>query len=313
MELVHLHGGSVLLDHLAAAGIPGERLFWCDPVCSGPTPAGLSQGEWYRVRGEHLRACIEAPSVDPIAARLRAEDRALGAVPAGAEIVIWAGPELFCQAIAIRLLDLLADRPGPISLVDPGDDPRWPGCTMGRLPPDDLQVAFGQRRRVLAPQLALAREAWAAFTAPTARPLATLVAGDTSALPHLGAALRRHLAELPDGATGLSTSETHALEALKAGPLDPVALFHVVVRREPRPFLTDVFLDEILRRLASGAVPLVVRDGDGRWSLTVRGGDVLAGNDTWRAERWVGGIHLGLDDDDEDEDDGGGPAPVRLS
>lgn len=40
--MIHVHGGSALLDKLGAAAIPGERLEWCDVLCQGPTPAGLA-------------------------------------------------------------------------------------------------------------------------------------------------------------------------------------------------------------------------------------------------------------------------------
>jgi hypothetical protein len=304
-SLVHVHGGRALLDRLAAAGLPGDRLEWCDPVCSGPTPAGLADDEWYRTRAEHLRACAEAGDAAPIEARLRAQDLELAAVAPGAEIAIWAGPELYCQAILMRLLVLLAARSGsgPITLVEPGDHPRLRGCTLAGREPGELRAAFDARRSATAAAFALARRAWDAFTRPGARPLARLVATDTSALPYLGAALGRHLADLPDGATGLSTTETYALEVLRAGPHDPGALLAAVAAREARPWLTDAMLGETLRRLGGTDAPLVARAESGAFSLTRRGDDVLAGYDTWTAERWLGGIHIGAPGA-EDEDDG---------
>src|SRR5687768_17798696 len=92
-QLVHVHGGSVLLDLLPAAGIAGERLQWCDPVASGPTPCDVAPDEWYRVRAEHLQAAMGADDASIIEARLRAQDQALLSLPPQVEIVIWVGPE----------------------------------------------------------------------------------------------------------------------------------------------------------------------------------------------------------------------------
>jgi hypothetical protein len=298
---VHVHGGSILLDKLREAGIPGERLEWCDPVAFGPTPAGLSTDEWYRTRARYLARGTSGPEVHAAEQRLRAQDEALQAVSTEAELVIWTGPELFCQVLLIRLLVLLEDRRGSISLVDPGDQPGDPGCGLGNLGAEALRAAYGHRRPVGAEERALARRAWAAFTAPIARPLTALLHEETGALPHLAAALARHLGDLPDGATGLSTTETRLLEAVAPEPLAPGSLFAALAAREARPFLTDTLLEELLGRLGGSARPLIARDAAGRVALTDRGRDVLAGHDFWAAERWHGGIFIGLNDDEGEE------------
>src|SRR5687768_16837664 len=138
-RIVHVHPSTVLLDNLAAAGIEGDRLEWCDPVCSGPTPAGLSDDEWYRVRAAHLSGGPGAPDASACQARLRAQDDALSSVAADSQIVLWVGPELFCQSVLMRILQKLAAdaREAPM-LVDPGDDPRYPGCSLGHLTAAEL-------------------------------------------------------------------------------------------------------------------------------------------------------------------------------
>ena len=299
--IVHLHGGRHLLDTLAAAGIPGERMEWCDPVCCGPTPDGLAPEDWYRVRAEFLAGAATGPETDTIRDRLRGQDRALLAIPASTEIVIWSGPELFCQSILMRLLQLLGAH-RTISLVDPGDQPGIRGCPMGQLPAADLASLFQQRRLVTDQALTLARQAWTAYTAPDARLLVALVAGDASALPHLSAALSRHLADLPDGATGLSTTETRLLQVLDHGPRDLGGLLDALAAKEPRPFLTDSWCKELLRRLSGSAGPLV-SDGAGTYSLTARGRDVLAGHAFWGAERWHGGIFIREHEEDDEGPD----------
>ena len=251
-QVFHLHGGSVLLEHLAAAGIEGQRLEWCDPVCFGPTPA-LEGDAWYRGRAAYLAADTGAPDVGTCEARLRAQDRALADIPAGSEVVLWVGPELFCQSILMRLLAVLKPSAHElkVTLVDPGDQPNDKGCGLANLAPEALRAALAARVPATADAFALAARAWTAFTAATADPLVQLVAQDPdlSALPHLGTALLRHLDDLPDGALGLSTTEVHLLQALESGPHDRRALLAALAARETRPFLTDVALDQVLSRL----------------------------------------------------------------
>jgi hypothetical protein len=74
--IVQLHGGRVLLDMLATAGLPGDRLEWCDPVCCGPTPDGLAPDDWYRVRADYLAARSDGLDAGTIAERLRQRDQA---------------------------------------------------------------------------------------------------------------------------------------------------------------------------------------------------------------------------------------------
>jgi hypothetical protein len=303
-QVFHLHGGSVLLDHLAAAGVDGQRVEWCDPICFGPTPPVEGDG-WYRARAEYLSAGPGSPDAAAVESRLRGQDQALAEIPAGSEVVLWVGPELFCQAILMRLLVLLGPRSTElkVSLVDPGDQPGDKGCGLGNLGAEALKAALAARVPATPDAFALAARAWAAFTAPTAEPLVQLVAQDPdlSALPHLGTALLRHLDDLPDGALGLSTSELRLLQALEAGPQEPRALLPALAAREARPFLTDTALAELVARLGGldrvGGGPLIETRPDDRLALTTRGRDVLAGYEVWDAERWHGGVHIGVDEE----------------
>ena len=294
-QLVHVHGGSVLLDLLPAAGILGERLHWCDPVASGPTPGNVEADDWYRLRAEHLQAALRADDAAVIEARLRAQDQALRNLSAQAEIVIWAGPEMYCQLILVRLLVLLEERGqrGQLSLVDPGNPFGTRGCGLEKLSAPALREAFAGRRLVDANMLALAKTAWAAFTAPTPAQLVALVSHPTPALPHLGAALKRHLDDLPDAATGLSSTETHLLEALASGTRERRSLLDALAAREKRPFLTEMMLNVVLSRLGEGPRPLLTAAEE--VAITKRGRDVLSGYEMWHCERWHGGIFIGAE------------------
>jgi hypothetical protein len=308
--MLHVHGGSLLLEKLQRAGVPGDRLEWSEVLCQGPTPAGLADDAWYALRAAFLTAAYGPVGDRDVRKELAAQDAALMRASAQDEIVLWFGPELFCQAILVRLLARLAERPRErtrlaLVCVDsyPGvDDHR--ACTLGALSGDQLAELFNRRENVTPPQLALARRAWEAVGAATPEPLAALARADTSALPFLGAALSRLLAELPDAGTGLSRTEKLILDALPT-PRRSLDVFVGANTPEPRRWLTDAIFFDHVRRLATGPHPLieVAAAGAGPDDLahadlarTPWADDVLAGRKDAIAlrgiDRWVGGTHL---------------------
>jgi hypothetical protein len=241
--IVHIHGGSILLEKIANAGIEGDALEWCDVLVFGPTPH-KSGREWYDVRARALEEL--SGEAGPYRERLEAQDRALAAIDPEAEIVLWFGPELFCQTILWALLAKLAGRPR-VSLISPGDLPGKPrGCTVSYLTNDELHAAFSVRAAVTPAQTQLAQTTWDAWRAPDQRAaLNRLLGQDLSALPHLHAALTRWLAE---------PARTDQLieAAIRKGLKDWGEIFRDVQLAEPRPWLTDTLL---LHRLAKKGLP----------------------------------------------------------
>jgi hypothetical protein len=144
--------------------------------------------------------------------------------------------------------------------------------------------------------------------------LAELLGRETSALPFLARALRRHLQEFPAVANGLSRSETQALEALARGVTrlgDLYAAAHH--EREEAIFLGDTIFAWYLEVLRQGRAPLVRSANGGSlampreradsaafWNshvvLTEVGRDILEGRADRVAvngiDRWLGGVHL---------------------
>lgn len=247
MRVVHVHGGRLLLEKIEMAGIEGELLEWTDVLVFGPTP-DVPRDEWYRVRAKALEEMNGPAEAIPYEDRLLAQDCALD-LAAGdpqAEIVLWFGPELFCQAILIALLARLHGRAN-VSLVSPGDVAGKPsGCSISYFTEEELRAAFAVRTAVGPAQTALAKRAWDAWRAPNARAaLSEVLAGDTSALPHLGAAIARWLEE---------PAKTHALidAALAKGIREFPALYQAMQAGEARPWLTGELL---LDRLANPDAP----------------------------------------------------------
>jgi hypothetical protein len=181
---------------------------------------------------------------------------------------------------------------------------------LGQLSAEQLATLKGTERPVTAEQYRLASEAWAAFRSADPGALVEIsvrLKPDTSygrALPFLGAALLRFLAEFPSVANGLSRTEELALSAVGDGPLDGGALFVATQEEEPRPFMGDTTFFAIVRSLASARVPLVTiapvpEELDLRnhvIGITDAGREVLAGRRDHIAlngiDRWRGGVHL---------------------
>ena len=128
---------------------------------------------------------------------------------------------------------------------------------------------------------------------------------DTSALPFLGRALRRHLEELPSASNGLGRSEQRVLEQALDGPVGLRAAWPRVVEGERWFYLTDTAFVDRAEALANSSPALVTMRAeaeatrgvpDGELELTAAGRDVLAGTaDRLRLcgiDRWLGGVHL---------------------
>ena len=122
-------------------------------------------------------------------------------------------------------------------------------------------------------------------------------------LPFMKAALVRHLQELPWTSDGLSLTEREALAALAKGPLSAAEVFAAAqLKRDPQPFMGDLFFWSVVRDLIEAPRPPVAvapRPAGSAWPkrvlrLTPTGKALLAGKLDWQddrpLDRWVGGI-----------------------
>ncbi|HEY4574107.1 MAG TPA: hypothetical protein VIJ26_09095, partial [Thermoanaerobaculia bacterium] len=130
-----------------------------------------------------------------------------------------------------------------------------------------------------------------------------ILARDTSPLPFLAGALRRHLEELPWVPDGLARSERQILVALRQGAGTFEEVFRAAQAMEERVYMGDTSFHRILRELAAPPRPLLrfepATGGPGRPQrivLTATGREVLEGRDDWvrirGIDRWLGGVHL---------------------
>ncbi len=157
------------------------------------------------------------------------------------------------------------------------------GCSScgsrGRLPPRRSSSSQGARSRPSGARIPGRSAGWSP-TAPRRS-------------PHLRAALRRLLEELPWTRDGLSRTERQLLEAVGNGAGTPTEAFSRAQAGEEAAFLGDVIAFDLLDELAAGPAPLL--DGP-PLRLTVAGARVLAGEldrlDLTPLDRWLGGTRL---------------------
>jgi hypothetical protein len=290
-SILHIRCGDDLRQSIPAAGLGGDYLKWCDPLCDGPTPEEVPNDDWYGFRarwiadryGEILAAAL---------GDLMAQDEGLYGAGRYDKIVIWSEHDLFDQAILARLLAHFADRPHPgLHLID---SPRH----LGPLGPSELENLWQTARPVSDLQMRIGKAVWEAWRLPIPLPLADLADTGLAGLPHMAAAIRRHLANLPGSRDGLSLTERLALQVIADGAELPGRIFARVTRLESAAWMGDSMFYPVLEELGRGPFPLLEKKNGG-WHLTALGGAVVMGQtDATRfigRERWVGGVFLTAD------------------
>jgi hypothetical protein len=305
-RILHVANGHVTTSLIELSSVPGRTMVWADPLTNGPVPGTVPDAELVRVRAGFL---AESPDdVADIVADLAGWRAAVVDTARFDELVLWFEHDLFDQLNLIQLLSHLAGqlRTRPISLVSVGSFPGHPHFKgLGELSPPDLAALFETRRPVTDAQLQLATGAWRAFRSDTPRDLEALLGTDTSALPFLARALRRHLEEFPSDRDGLSRTERTLLAQAVDGPVDLRVAFPRMHDHEDAFYVTDTALAELARSLAASSPALIELPlgtaGErslpkGAFTLTGAGREILAGAaDRVRrcgVDRWLGGVHL---------------------
>jgi DNA-binding transcriptional MerR regulator len=293
--LLHVTNGESAGNTLRQTTLGGAVLSWQDVLHEGPVP-DVPPAELRAVRARYLSECgwgSERSLLESFERRDRLFQQALeGGTD---DVVLWFEHDLYDQLQLLQALALAGD--SRLELIQADSD-------LGPLPPDGLEALWPRRRPVSRHTRALTREAWDAFRAPEPTGMAALLERELPGVPHLGAALRRALEELPDAKTGLSRTERQLLEPLLEGPRRPVELYLASQEQEEAPFLGDAWAWKRLAELAPlvEELPAPPPLGDpreflsARVTLTQAGRKVLAGQadrvEVSPLDRWLGGTHV---------------------
>src|SRR5262245_52657106 len=310
MRFLHVANGTCTTSIIRAAGIPGLRSLWADPLYGGPVPGGLTDEELLEVR-ERFLGGPDGTSESNHENSLRTWRANIERHERYDELILWFEHDLFDQLALIQVLTWIRGRVPPtkvVSLICIGSFPGRPGFKgLGELTPDELASLLDTRRRVSDEQFALAARVWTAFRAADPLELDGLWRSDLRPLPFLSAALRRFLEEYPWTKDGLSRSERRLLELADPGPIALMDAFPRMHEGEDAYYITDGSILELVATLSRMSPALLTYDPDpvgstavpvlhGATAITSAGRDVFAGRldriSACGLDRWYGGVHL---------------------
>src|SRR4030095_12776459 len=174
---LHVANGSSTTGLIEAAGIPGRRSIWADPLHDGPVPAELDDAELMEVRRQYLAGPVSSPawrgsdpSLDP-ANDLRQWRSNIARDDSYDELILWFEHDLFDQLNLIQVLTWIHERIARIkriSLICIGSFPGRPQFKgLGELTPGEIASLVDTRQPVTESQNVLAERAWRAFREPT--------------------------------------------------------------------------------------------------------------------------------------------------
>jgi hypothetical protein len=312
--MLHIVDGGSVAGTLREATVPGEIRIYGDLMYEGPAPAGLDPQSWCNIRAQFLSEKLGLAR-EEILAFLQASFLTLDAASKHEEIVLWLDHRLSDQLILIELLDWFRrsrKEESQLSLICVG---QYAGIRnfvgLGQLTPDQLTSLLDTRLAVSDAQILLGSTAWNAFTAPDPRAIERVLQEDTSPLPFLAAALRRHLQQFPSIDNGLSRTERQCLSVLsEQGALSAIKLFFAVQQMENPLFMGDLSFFGILNEMASVRHPLIeieyaVRVGSEDDKSSIAHSMIRITDTGLRVlqrqldhiqlngiNRWLGGVHL---------------------
>jgi hypothetical protein len=303
--MLHITDGESVAGTLRESAIPGVVSTYGDLMYEGPAPADLDDQTWFDIRA-HFIAESGYATLEAARQYLKACENTLTAFSQHDEVVIWLDNKLSNQLILIKVLDWFIRRNldrVKVSLICIG---QYPGLDhfrgLGALTADQLASLADTRLEVGEAQYRAAQSAWKAFTSADPTEIQRFIATDTSALPFLGAALRRHLEQFPSADNGLSRTEQQALLVIQEhGALSGGQLFVAVQRQEEQVFMGDSSFYRMMADLSQARHALIhvsepLQVGLGNVTITEAGRNVIEGRadhiDLNGIDRWIGGVHL---------------------
>jgi Domain of unknown function (DUF1835) len=314
---LHVTNGDSTVGELRRTGLAERILVWRDALHEGPVP-DTDRADLRRARATFLST--PDPHVDEDAAAaehadalqlLTTRDQTLEANRTG-RYVLWFEADLYDQLQLAEIITRLAELDVPaerITLICIGE---YPGIAhfggLGELYANQLRtLPATAATRLSIEALGLATQAWVALRSRTPDRLGVIAASLSTELRFLPEAFDRLSREYPSTRDGLSLTERRVLAAVAEGANTAGDAFLASSRREPRPFLGDLWCFRRIAALANARSPLLwLGDPDTsrpprvkastRLGVTATGRSVLDGQADHVAlngiDRWIGGVRL---------------------
>ncbi|WP_052657565.1 DUF1835 domain-containing protein [Thalassospira sp. HJ] len=308
---LHLRCGSDIREMLKTAGFIGDFLEFSDPFCQGPVP-DLPRDAFIETRAAFISGSFDLPDQDALA-RLRGEYDALDGLGSYDHVVLWFEHDSYDQLILAFLMDAIAtiQPETEIDVISVNQAPEFEPIDrfigLGQLSPNGLIWCWENHKTSLSSDmLTFGTKVWKALHQDDPADLQALAETENAPLPHMPAALKRHLAELPDRKTGLGLTQSLTLQIISdLGPMPLGKVFgHLMRSYDPLPYLGDLMFWSEVQWMMNCKNPLFTLsplEPDTNWStrtitLTNTGQETLAGTrnflDNFTGTRWVGGVRI---------------------
>ncbi len=304
LKTLHVRCGHDIQQRLKESGFEGQFLPMIDPLCIGPIPR--DERSFLAIRAQYIASTLlpimgQNGSVQAIAEQ---EQNSLNTLLSDEfeRIVFWIEHDSYDQLMLLRCLTYLGNvKDKVIEIIElnhfPGTE-RFIG--FGQLPAEAIRSCWQFRKPINAQLVAQAKRCWDAVTSDNPNSIVALLLQqhELDCLPNITTALMRHLQELPHLASGLSFTQSLALDVLseQTHSITISKWFQLYQQREPLPFLGDVMFYALLLPLATSQPSLIAIDslqknwGEQQVSITQHGKYCLEGKAKFLQQYWVGGI-----------------------
>lgn len=302
-ELIITNGDSTV-ELMRAADFAEDILPWRDVLHDGPVP-NQGAAALARTRAGFLTRFGNVAAAR-IEADMNARDNRIAALAPDETVTLWFEQDLYDQLQLLQILARFADRPASaiarIQLVQAD-------TYLTDYTPETISDLRAVARPVTPEDLDYAYRIWTDFTATTPCALNGHINTDAP-LPYVPPALLRLAQEFPHRDTGLTLTQTRALQSLCEEPELAGRLFGKLIKQEEAQFMGDLSFAACLDDMAFGRSPLI--EGlagpllghpdayetyfSSGLAIKAAGRDVLAGSanhiELNGIDRWMGGTHL---------------------
>lgn len=309
--MLHILNSDSQARLFSRTSIPGVQLVWRESVLTGPSPGGLSTGEWIELRAQHISETYEVP-LDVCVTELQQAYVGLQQSALHDEVILWFEDDLYCGLNLIHLLSLLESCAGDtrVSMIPLDQLSRGQHSGVGEMTPERLQFLFERRVSLDIDALRLGSRSWHAYVSPDPILLHAIEISRTSPLHPVQELLLLHAARFPSLKNGLGRLEHSLLEFVDAGYSRFPDLFELAGAMFPAYGIGDYQLWNLAIRLVKQPHPLLAMSGvedetrplitrkylQASYRMTDDGRSVLRGKKDFielnGIDQWLGGVQM---------------------